>query len=461
MLVNEILILLMLVFFIGSLLRGIPVAYVLAGTGVIFTVLGWMADNYLGTTTGLDYQVLGLLVNRIYKIMDNWVLVALPMFIFMGLMLEKANIAERLMESLLKIFGGIHGGLAIAVMVIGIMLAASIGIIGASITLLGLLALPTMQRHGYAPSLALGTVASAGCLGILIPPSIMLVIMADQLSLSVGDLFMGAVMPGLLLGGLYICYILVLGLIKPSDAPVNKEPAEFKARDIIDLAKNMLPVLLLIVSVLGSIFLGLATPTEASGVGALGSLALAVLYKKFSMPVLFEVVKKTLDTTGYIFMIFIGATCFALVLRMLGGDEFIESAMLSAPFGPSGVLVCILLLVFLLGFILDWIEITLIVLPLLAPIISLLDFGISGFGAVGNPTIIWFVMLVALTLQTSFLTPPVGFALFFLKGVCPPDIALKDIYKSVFPFVIIQLVAIYLVYKNPEITLWLPNLMYG
>ena len=383
------------------------------------------------------------------------------MFIFMGLMLDRSGIAEKMMKSMQNLFGKVHGGLAVTVTTIGIILAASTGIIGASVVLLGLLSLPAMLKQGYSKTLALGTIAGSGTLGILIPPSIMLVIMADQLGLSVGDLFMGAVFPGILLGVLYIGYILIYCLIKPDAAPLDPKREPLEWRVIIDVVKSIMPPAFLILAVLGSIFAGITTPTEASGVGALGACILAAINKKLNWQVVVEVTKACFNTTAYIFAIFLGATCFALVLRSLGGDEFIERALTGLPFGPYGIMAVILGAVFLLGFFLDWIEITLIVLPLIAPVVSNLGFQIDGYGVVDNPELIWFVMLIAVSLQTSFLTPPVGFALFYLKGVCPPEIQLVDIYKGVIPFIILQLTGLLIIAIWPQLVLWLPAIAYG
>lgn len=458
---NDYLVIAMFLSFIALLFTGFPVAWVLGGVSIIFTIVGYYSDLWFGTWTGLDYLTLGMSVNRIYKFMDNWVLVALPMFIFMGLMLDRSGIAEKLMTSMQNLFGKVRGGLAVTVTTIGIILAASTGIIGASVVLLGLLSLPAMMKQGYSKTLALGTIAGSGTLGILIPPSIMLVIMADQLSLSVGDLFMGAVIPGMILGALYISYILVFCLVKPEAAPLdpNRKPLEF--RMVWDVFKNILPPALLIIAVLGSIFAGVTTPTEASGVGALGATILAAFNKKLNFKVIVEVMKACFNTTAYIFAIFLGATCFALVLRSLGGDEFIERVLTSIPLGPAGIMAVILGFVFLLGFFLDWIEITLIVLPLIAPVVSSLGFQIEGHGVVDNPELVWFVVLIAVSLQTSFLTPPVGFALFYLKGVCPPDVELVDIYKGVVPFIILQLIGLVIVALWPQLVIWLPAVAYG
>ncbi len=458
--VNDILVIVMFVTFVGFLFTGLPVAYVLGGIGVLFAGAGYLSDLYLGTATGLDFLTLGLVVNRIYKIMDNWVLVALPMFIFMGLMLDKSGIAERMMHAMQELFGKVRGGLAVTVTVIGIILAASTGIIGASVVLLGVLSLPAMMNQGYHKSLATGTICGAGCLGILIPPSIMLVIMADQLALSVGDLFMGAVFPGLILGSLYIGYILILSYIRAEVAPLPADRRHVSWYVIWDVFKSVIPPAALIVTVLGSIFAGITTPTEASGVGALGATLLAWYNKKLSFAVIKDVLHATFNTTAYIFAIFLGATCFALVLRELGGDALIESTLTGLPFGQYGILIVILGLVFLLGFLLDWIEITLIILPLLSPVVAALGFEIQGHGVIDEPALIWFVMLVAITLQTSFLTPPVGFALFYLKGVCPAEVTMIDIYKGVTPFIALQLVGLTIVILFPQIVVWLPAVAY-
>lgn len=459
--VNEILVIAMFMSFIVLLFTGFPVAFVLGGIGVAFGFIGYLSDIYLDTFTGLDLLTLGLVVNRIYKIMDNWVMVALPMFIFMGIMLDRSGVAERLMQSIQQLFGRVRGGLAITVTLIGIILAASTGIVGASVVLLGLMSLPAMMEQKYSKTLALGTIASAGTLGILIPPSIMLVIMADQLALSVGDLFMGAVFPGLMLGTMYILFILGVGIFKPSAAPLPKDAKPVEWQMIIAVVKSILPPVALIFAVLGSIFAGIATATEASGVGALGATLLAWHNKKLNFKVFKEVASGTYNTTAYIFAVFLGATCFALVLRELGGDELIEHWLTSLPFGTYGIIACVLAIIFLLGFFLDWIEITLIALPLLAPVISALGLDINGYGVVDNPELVWFVMLVAMALQTSFLTPPVGFSLFYLKGVCPPDVQLMDIYKGVIPFIGIQLLALVVLVIWPELVLWLPAQAYG
>ena len=459
--ISDILVILMFLTFIGLLLTGFPIAFVLGGVAALFAVVGMLSDMYLDTMTGLDYNVLGMIIGRVFKLMSNWVLVAIPMFVYMGLMLDRSGIAEHMMEAMQDLFGKVRGGLAVTVAAIGIILAASTGIIGASVVLLGVLSLPVMFRQGYDKSLALGTVAASGTLGILIPPSIMLVIMADQLNLSVGDLFMGAVVPGLLLSVLYIAYILSVGLFKPSKAPLSEARRDLSWKVFRDVLKTILPPVGLIFLVLGSIFAGIATPTEASGVGALGATLLVWYNKRLTFEVFKEVNLTTFRTTGYIFGIFFGAQAFALVLRMLGGDEFIEHSLLGLPFGPNGTVAIILFAVFLMGFFLDWIEICLIFLPLLTPVVSALGLEINGYGVIENPELVWFTMLVAVSLQTSFLTPPVGFAIFFIQGVVPEDVMLLDIYKGVIPFVILQLIGLVVVLFWPQLVLWLPALAYG
>ncbi len=464
---EEKLVIAMFLTFIALLFTGFPVAWTLAGVGVAYCGLAYLFDNGMmnwtgleETLTGLDYLTLGAVVNRVYSTMSNAVLVALPMFIFMGLMLDESGVAERLMSAMQRLFGTVRGGLAITVTLIGIILAASTGIIGASVVLLGVLSLPSMMEQKYSPSLAAGVVSASGTLGILIPPSIMLVIMADQMALSVGDLFMAAVFPGVIIGVLYLTYIFVIALVKRDVAPVPEGAKRPDWAAIKDVMVAVLPTLALILAVLGSIFGGLATPTEASGVGALGATLLALGYRKLTFKKLVNVLKSTFNTTAYIFAIFLGATVFSYVLRELGGDALIEEMILGTGLGPNGTVLIILFIVFLLGFVLDWIEITLIVLPLMRPIINSLGLDIPGFGAMDEPALIWFVILVAVTLQTSFLTPPVGFALFYLKGVCPPQIKLTDIYKGIIPFVLLQLTGLAFVFLWPALATWLPSVAY-
>lgn len=457
---NYILVILMFLTFIGLLFTGIPVGYVLGGVALLFSLIGYLSDMYLDTMTGLDYNTLGMVGERVFQMMQNWVLVAIPMFIFMGLMLDRSGIAEKMMLAMQELFGRVKGGLAVTVALTGIILAASTGIIGASVVLLAILSLPAMLSQGYSKSLATGTVAASGTLGILIPPSIMLVVMADQLALSVGDLFMGALIPGIILGGLYIAYIIIYGLVHPQGAPLPSDYAPLNWSTVIKVLKTIIPPAGLVFMVLGSIFAGIATPTEASGMGALGAMLLALLNGKLTFTNIKEVAQGTFKITGFIFCIWVSATVFALVMRLLGGDELIEMTLTSLPLGPYGIVLVILLAVFILGFFLDWIEICLIILPLLAPVVSSLNLGIDGQGVVDNPEMVWFTVLVAVTLQTSFLTPPVGPSIFFLQGVASDKVKLMDIYKGVVPFIILQLIGLTVVILWPQLVIWLPIVAY-
>jgi tripartite ATP-independent transporter DctM subunit len=324
------------------------------------------------------------------------------------------------------------------------------------------MALPQMMNQNYGKHIATGTIASAGTLGILIPPSIMLVIMSDQLAISLGDLFMGALFPGLLLGALYIIFIVVYGFINPKAMPAPETAEEVGWPVVREVLLSVVPPMFLILLVLGSIFAGFATPTEASGLGALGATLLALANGKLNLKVMAEVSRSTLNTAGYIIGIFVAANFFAFVLRRYGGDEIIEHLVLNAFDGhPYWTVAFILFIVFLLGFLLDWIEITIIIMPLMLPVILSLDLAINGFGQVNDPSVVWFAILVAVTLQTSFLTPPVGFALFYLKGVCPPGVTLGHIYRGVVPFVLLQLLGLFIVFEFPALVTWLPAYAYG
>lgn len=446
---NELLAIAMFISFIGLVFSGFPVAWLLGGLAVMFTALAIVLEADFNLTTDVDWDYTSLTVERIWNVMENWVMVALPMFILMGLLLDRSGIARDLMNSFGRLFGSLRGGLAVAVAIIGLLLAATTGIIGASVVLLALLGLPAMLQQGYDKSLATGTVCAVGTLGILIPPSIMLVLMADRMAMSVGDLFLGAVFPGALLGGLYIFYILMVGWLQPNKAPAAAtDPLDWAA--VGALFSAIMPPALLIFAVLGSIFMGLATPTEAAGVGAAGALVLALVKRQLSFAAAREVLEETTRTTAYIFAILLGATAFSLVLRGLGGDELIERALLSLPFEPSGIIITILLTTFLLGFFLDWIELTLIVLPLVSPVVANLGF---------DP--VWFTILFAVCLQTSFLTPPVGFAIFYLKGVAPEGIKVTTIYRGVLPFIALQLVGMAIIFNWEAVVTWLPYQAYG
>lgn len=447
--INDVLSILMFASFIGLILTGFPVAWVLGGLSIAFTAIAIILDVDLGFAIGVDWAYASLSVNRTWDVMKNWVLVALPLFIFMGLMLERSGIASDLMVNLTRIFGRIRGGLAIAVTIIGVLLAATTGIIGASVVLLAMLGLPVMLEHGYRKDLASGTVCAVGTLGILIPPSIMLVLMADRLAMPVGDLFMGAMIPGLLLGFLYIIYLLIISNLCRDIAPLPEDLEPVTVGAVLGVFKAILAPFGLILAVLGSIFFGIATPTEAAGVGAFGALLLALFRKRLSKSVLDDVLGQTTMTTAFIFAIFVGATAFSVVLRGLGGDELIEGALLNLPFGPTGIVITILFATFLLGFFLDWIEISLIILPLVAPVVQNLGFDL-----------VWFTVLFAVCLQTSFLTPPVGFAIFYLKGVAPEGIDIRTIYRGVVPFILLQLLALALIFVWEPLVTWLPAMAY-
>jgi len=468
---NEIAVIAMFGTFIWMLFRGIPVAMALVGVSLVFVLFAeFFLDPFRGSfrdiiefdRTGINYQRLQALSARLFgNIVQNPVLVALPMFIFMGLMLDQSGVAQRMMHAMQKLFGGLRGGLSLTVLLIGIILAASTGVIGASVTLLGVMALPAMLKQDYSKPIATGTIASAGTLGILIPPSIMLVIMSDQLAISLGDLFMGALFPGLILGGLYIVFIIIYGLINPKAMPAPERTEAIGWAEVKEVILAVVPPMFLILLVLGSIFAGFATPTEASGLGAMGATLLALLNRKLNWRVLRDVSRSTLNTAGYIVGIFLAANFFALVLRRYGGDEIVQHLVLSAFDDPYLTVAFILFIVFLLGFLLDWIEITIIIMPLMLPIILALDLAVPGFDQVRDPSVVWFAILVAVTLQTSFLTPPVGFALFYLKGVCPPGVSLKHIYQGVIPFVMLQILGLFIVFKFPALTTWLPSVAYG
>ena len=432
------------------LFSGFPVAFVLGGVGLGFGFIG----IYLDVFSLIEFFNV---ISRIWGgVCENLILVAIPMFIFMGTMLEKSGVAKDLLYALQILLRSVPGGLALSVTIMGTIMAATTGIIGASVVMMTLLALPVMLDRKYDTSLATGTIAASGTLGILIPPSIMLVIMADLLAISVGTLFIASVFPGLLLAVLYFLYLLIRTRINPSLAPSlpkNIGPSTSKEKMYLIL-RSFFPPIGLIVLVLGSIFAGFATPTEAAGVGALGSILLAIFNRRLSKSVLMEVTERSALTGAMIFGIFIGATAFSYVFRSLGGDDLIHAFVNEMGFGPWGILFVMMGLVFLLGFFFDWVEITLIVLPLFAPIMSTLDFG----DHVSSEFIIpWIAVLLAVNLQTSFLTPPFGFALFYMKGVSPPEVKIQTIYKGIIPFVILQLIGLSLVIKFPEIALWLPN----
>ncbi len=431
------------------LFTGLPVAFVVGGVGLTF--------GFIGILTGwMNYIELFNVMERIWGgAAENLILVAVPCFIFMGTMLEKSGVAKDLLSILEVLMKRVPGALALSVTVMGTIMAATTGIIGASVVMMTLMALPHMLKSRYHTPLATGTLAASATLGILIPPSIMLVIMADLLALSVGNLFVGALFPGLMLSGLYFIYILFIGSLKPQWAPKLDDERDVEGAELRTMVlKGFIPPVFLIVLVLGSIFAGWATPTEASGVGAFGSLLLAIYNKRLNFESLKDVCQRTALTSGMIFFIFIGATVFSLVFRLLYGEDMIIEAIEGSGLGSWGILIVLMGTVFFLGFFFDWIEITLIVLPVFAPVVELLDFGTH---VEGRDVIYWFALLVAINLQTSFLTPPFGFALFYMKGVAPPSVKIQDIYVGIIPFVLLQLIGLTMVLAFPGIALWLPN----
>ena len=435
------------------LFSGFPVAFILGGTGFTF----WLLAVALGIENGQSFF---LVVGRIFGgVVSNLVLVAIPMFIFMGTMLERSGVARDLLKSLEYMTRRLPGGLAISVTILGVILAATTGIIGASVVMMTLLAMPVMLERGYDKSLTSGTIAASGTLGILIPPSIMLVAMADLLSTSAGTLFLAALVPGLMLAALYLIYIITITSLNPSLAPSTKDDKTIPTLTNRELISSFLPPVLLIAAVLGSIFGGIATPTEASGVGAVGALLLALFKRRLTLKSLKDVTESAALTTTMLFALFVGATAFSYVFALLGGHDLIIDLINAVGAGSWSVLLVLMLCVFLLGFFFDWIEITLIILPVFAPIIASLDFG--DHIASAELTVTWFAILMAVNLQTSFLTPPFGFALFYMKGSAPKGITLQHIYKGIIPFVILQLIALAALVIWPEIVLWLPAKMLG
>lgn len=436
----------MIVVLLMGIFAGYPVAILLGGIAVVF-----------GFSAGIPPAFFGTLPSRIFTgTLSNWLLLAVPLFVFMGIMLDRSEVAKRLLLSLERLFAQTPGGLALAVTILGIIMAASTGIVGASVVMLGMMAMPVMLKQGYDKGLASGVVAASGTLGILIPPSIMLVLIGDILQISVGDLFVGAFIPGLMLGMLYLGYIYLRARLDPQSAPVK--PVETLQTDrsvVIMILKDLLMPATLILGVLGSIVMGVATPTEAASIGALGAMLLALVANKLTWATLREAVKETTITTSMILFIGIGATAFSLIFKRLGGESMIEEALFSMAIGPYGTIMLILSIVFVLGFFLEWIEISYIVLPLFASTISGLDFGLGS----GEQNLIWFAILIAVNMQTSFLTPPLGYALFYLKGIVPPEVGIRDIYRGIVPFVLLQLLGLSLILLFPAIALWLPSVL--
>ncbi|WP_187969073.1 TRAP transporter large permease [Aquibium microcysteis] len=430
----------MLVALILGVFSGYPVGFVLSGIGIVFAVAAGVPMIFLSTG-----------VSRIFSgILTNWLLIAIPLFVFMGLMLERSGVAERLLRSLAALFGRLPGGYAFAVAIIGIVVAASTGIIGASVVLMGMMALPAMTQARYDPRISTGLIAASGTLGILIPPSIMLIVLGDQLRISVGDLFVGAIGPGLLLAALYVLYLIAVAVFQPHRMPPAEHVhAQSRMAAMTGLARDLLAPILLIASVLGTIITGIATPTEAAAIGAAGAMLLALLSGNLNFDTLRTALRDTTKTTAMIVFVMIGATIFSVIFRRLGGDQMVIHAFDALGTGPYVVLFAIMALVFLLGFFLDWVEIALVVVPLVAPVVASLDFGMTQ-----NETLTWFAIALAVNMQTSFLTPPFGYALFYLRGVAG-GISIGTIYRGIIPFVLLQLLALLLLIAFPQISLWM------
>lgn len=438
------------------LLSGFPVAFTLAGTALLFAGIGSLTGDF-------DNAFLQALPNRLYSIMINQTLIAVPLFVFMGVMLERSRIAENLLDTMARLFGSLRGGIGISVTLVGMLLAASTGIVGATVVTMGLLSLPTMIKRGYDPSIACGTICASGTLGQIIPPSIILILLGDVLSsayqqaqldmgifspesLSVGDLFIGAIIPGLLLVGLYILYILTMAWLKPDTMPAIEADQSDTSSLGKQVIRELIPPVMLIFVVLGSIILGIATPTEAAAVGAVGAIILAIYRGQLNLQILKEVMQNTTRVSSMVFMILIGASIFSLVFRGFEGDELVQQILSDLPGGTFGALFIVMLVMFILGFVLDFIEITFVVVPIVGPI--LLAMGLDP---------IWLGILIAINLQTSFLTPPFGFALFYLRGVTPEGVTTRHIYKGVMPFIVIQLIALAMIAYWPGIATWLPE----
>ncbi len=459
-LIGEILAGLMFFGIIGFLLLGFPVAFTLAGVSLMFGAVGMAFGVF-------DVSNFGALPNRYIGFMTNEVLVAVPLFIFMGVMLERSNIAEQLLLTMGKLFGNLRGGLGMSVILVGALLAASTGVVGATVVTMGLISLPAMLRAGYNPKLATGVICASGTLGQIIPPSTVLIFMGDMLSginsqvqmakgnfaptpVSVGDLFAGALLPGMLLVGLYLAYTIFKAITDPKSCPATPVPPEEKGDLMREVMVALVPPLLLILAVLGSILGGIATPTEAASVGAIGAMILAALRWRLSFKVLRETAVSTATITSMVFIILLGASVFSVVFRLMGGDDLVHEFLSNLPGGALAAVAVVMAIMFVLGFILDTFEIIFIVIPITAPILLALDV---------DP--VWLGVLVGVNLQTSFLTPPFGFALFYLRGVAPPDLPTSAIYKGILPFVVLQIIAIALLFAFPEIVTWLPRAIAG
>ena len=439
-----------LMFFTGlaMLFIGFPVAFTFGAVAVFFGMAAGIIEAFNdgellidGIDNGL--MMFAMMPHRIWSIMNNTILMAIPLFILMGLILQKTKLAERLLESMGYLFGEIRGGLAISTVLVGSLLAASTGVVGASVVAMGVISLPVMLKHNYSKHISTGTICAAGTLGQIIPPSIVLIILGDVFNVPVGDLFKAALFPGLVLVAAYVAYILVASYLNPQIAPavkLKRQEGESKKQQVISALFAIIPPLSLIVIVLGSIFAGIATPTESSAIGCLGAVILAFLYRKFSFAMLMESSKETVKITAMVFAILIGATAFSMVFTYTGADALIEQFMLSLPGDKWGFIIMAMLAIMVLGFFIDFVEISYIIVQILVPISEVIGI---------NP--VWFAILIAMNLQTSFLTPPFGFSLFYLKGVSPEGIKTTDIYKGVIPFIIIQVVVLASIVVYPDL----------
>jgi tripartite ATP-independent transporter DctM subunit len=434
---------------LAMLLFGYPVAFTFGGVALVFTIIakfpeisamldeGSTASEIVGEVT----STFAFMPFRIQSIMENTVLMAVPLFIFMGIVLQRTKLAEQLLESMGKLFGGVRGGLAISTILVGALLAASTGVVGASVVAMGLISLPVMLKYNYDKALACGTICASGTLGQIIPPSIILIILGDVLGIPVGDLFKAAVAPGLVLIGFYVIYVLTRTWLKPDDAPAlpMDEDVHNKREQILKALIAILPPLVLILVVLGSIFAGIATPTESSALGGVGAIVLAILYRQFKFRMLFESALETVKITAMVFAILLGATAFSMAFTYTGGDAIVEEALLGLPGEKIGFLILSMVVILILGFFIDFVEISFIIVPILAPVADAL--GIAP---------LWFAILIAMNLQTSFLTPPFGFSLFYLKGVAPPQVRTVDIYRGVTPFILMQVTVVVSILFFPE-----------
>ncbi|TVR96460.1 MAG: TRAP transporter large permease subunit [Rhodospirillales bacterium] len=458
--IGEVLALLMFFGIIGVLLLGYPVAFALAGTSLFFGMIGWSLGAFdPSNLSGIAQRYTGLMVNE--------VLVAVPLFIFMGVMLERSGIAEKLLVTMGRLFGTLRGGLGLSVVLVGALLAASTGIVGATVVTMGLLSLPAMLRAGYNPKMATGVICASGTLGQIIPPSTVLIFMGDMLAginaqvqmakgnfaptpVSVGDLFAGAFIPGLVLVGLYMGWVAFKAITDPSSCPALEVTSEQRRQLLRDVLVSLLPPMILIVAVLGSILGGIATPTESASVGAVGAILLTALRSRLRLRLMQEVMLSTATITCMIFVIILGASVFSVVFRMMGGDNLVEEFLHGLPGGVVGAVLFVMLLMFVLGFILDTFEIIFIVIPITAPILLAMDV---------SP--VWLGVMVGLNLQTSFLTPPFGFSLFYLRGVAPPQVSTGQIYRGVIPFVALQVSAMAMLLAFPQLATWLPGVVFG